>query len=79
MKGYRLILTLLIAMAFAFGTIACEKKEDATTDQPTTEEPAEVPAETPPVEEPAEVPTEEPAAEGGTNGAAAPEGGAESQ
>lgn len=88
MKGFRLLFTLLIAMTFAFGTIACEKKEgegEATTDEPaeTSGTPAEEPAEEPEKPEEPEAPAEEAgtngaAAEGGTNGEA-PEAAPESQ
>jgi hypothetical protein len=76
MKAFRLILTILIAMTFAFGTVACEKKEEAkeepTTEEPATDEPAtEEPAEEEAAEEEAAPEGEEGAAAEGEEGAAA--------
>lgn len=75
MKGFKLVLPLLIAMTFAFGSIACENKEEASSEAATTAGAGE---EAPPEGEGAaeaegeEAPAE---AEAGTNGAAE-EGGA---
>ena len=68
MKGLKLILTLLVAMTFAFGSVACEKKDDggegATSQAATTGE-----------EAPADDEGEEAPADDEGEGAAEEEGG----
>ena len=91
MKGFRLILTLLIAGTFAFGTIACDKPaEEAKPEAPAEETKDDAkPEEKKDDAKPAEAATNAAKpAEGGTNAGAAaaegeekeePKGGAESQ
>lgn len=76
MKSLMKMLPMLLAMTFAVGSIACEKKEETTVEVPAAEAPAEeAPAaaeEAPAAAEEAPAAAEEAPAPTGTAGAAAP-------